>query len=64
MNFILQTVNALAFIHSQKVCHRDIKPHNIVIDAGKEIKLIDFGVAKTLNKDDLSKTTTGAKGTL
>lgn len=42
---------ALEHIHSKGICHRDIKPDNILLnldELGKEssIKLIDFGVSK------------------
>lgn len=47
-----QICSALQHAHSQKVLHRDIKPHNIVVvvnDLGEEqIKLLDFGMAKVL----------------
>lgn len=41
----LRILDALAYIHSQGVAHRDLKPENVMIDAGDNIKLIDFGIA-------------------
>lgn len=42
-------LEALTFIHAQKICHRDIKPENILYDeANKSIKIIDFGISKKL----------------
>ena len=36
-------------MHSKGVCHRDIKPDNIMInEETKKIKLIDFGIAKKM----------------
>ncbi len=46
-----QMLRALAYIHNLSICHRDIKPQNILIDI-KDHKLVlcDFGSAKILNK--------------
>lgn len=41
-----QMLNALAFCHSKKVLHRDIKPNNILISSDGVLKLADFGLAK------------------
>src|SRR4051794_27930668 len=43
----LQVSCALAYVHRQKVIHRDIKPDNIHINSSGVVKLMDFGIAKT-----------------
>jgi glycogen synthase kinase 3 beta len=42
-----QIFRGLMYIHSLGICHRDIKPHNILIK-GKNIVLCDFGSAKII----------------
>ena len=44
-----QLFRSLAYIHSQGVCHRDIKPQNLLVDPDTAVlKLCDFGSAKQL----------------
>ena len=42
---IARVCDALDYIHSHGVVHRDMKPENIMIGADDQIKLIDFGIA-------------------
>jgi serine/threonine-protein kinase len=52
-----QIASALDYAHSRKVIHRDLKPGNLmVVDEGRTIKLLDFGVAKF---EDIMLTQTG-----
>ena len=44
-----QLMRSLAYIHAIGICHRDIKPHNVLVDTSSHIlKLCDFGSAKQL----------------
>lgn len=45
-SFFNQLINAVEYIHSMGVVHRDIKCENIVFDANFTLKLIDFGFAR------------------
>ena len=62
-DYFYQIVVALESAHGKNICHRDIKPHNIVIDTYHSAKLIDFGISKHLSQGDFEKTTTGDRGT-
>lgn len=41
---------ALNYIHSANIIHRDLKPSNILIDEQCNLKLCDFGLARSLPK--------------
>lgn len=51
---ILQLLNALAYAHSQRVVHRDIKPDNVQILPGGHIKLTDFGIARLMDEPSIT----------
>jgi serine/threonine protein kinase len=38
--------SALAHMHDQNVIHADIKPNNLILDTGANVKVIDFGIAQ------------------
>ncbi|XP_051526632.1 glycogen synthase kinase-3 beta-like isoform X2 [Myxocyprinus asiaticus] len=47
--YMYQLFRSLAYVHSQGVCHRDIKPQNLLVDPETAVlKLCDFGSAKQL----------------
>ena len=49
--YTYQMARALANIHAEGVCHRDIKPQNLLVDtATHQLKLCDFGSAKVLRR--------------
>lgn len=51
--YIYQLCRALAYMHSLGICHRDIKPQNLLLDPNSGIlKLCDFGSAKILVKGE------------
>lgn len=45
--YIFELLKALDFCHSQGIMHRDVKPHNVMIDhETKQLRLIDWGLAE------------------
>jgi len=51
--YMYQLSRALAHIHGMGICHRDIKPQNLLVDPARQIlKLCDFGSAKVLMKGE------------
>ena len=48
-SFMFQLLKSLNYIHSLGICHRDLKPHNVLVDPETSLlKLCDFGSAKVL----------------
>ncbi|KAL8229218.1 hypothetical protein R6Q57_014118 [Mikania cordata] len=48
-NFTRHIVSGLAYLHSTKTIHRDIKGANLLVDANGVVKLADFGMSKHLD---------------
>jgi serine/threonine-protein kinase len=46
IDYVRQILAALRFAHRNAIVHRDIKPHNVLVDAEGRLKVTDFGIAR------------------
>lgn len=61
LRLFLKVCAAVAHAHRQLVIHRDLKPGNILVDAGGEPKLLDFGIARLLEGGVATRTATAQR---
>jgi serine/threonine protein kinase len=54
-----QMLDAVGYVHEQKLVHRDIKPSNFMLDKKGKVKLMDFGIAKNTDANEAEYTQTG-----
>ncbi|XP_019085018.1 PREDICTED: mitogen-activated protein kinase 5-like, partial [Camelina sativa] len=51
--FLYQILRGLKYIHSANVLHRDLKPSNLLLNSNCDLKITDFGLARTTSETEL-----------
>lgn len=54
--FVYQVLRGLKYVHSANVLHRDLKPSNLLVNANCDLKICDFGLARTGAEDQVGMT--------
>jgi serine/threonine-protein kinase len=54
--YAIEVGRGLAAAHARRLVHRDVKPQNVLIDTEGRAKVTDFGIARELEQDGLTKT--------
>lgn len=62
LEWAYQICDVLAYLHSNNIVYRDMKPSNVMIEADGGVKLVDFGIAKTLDSSGKQGTQIGTPG--
>lgn len=61
--FAIDALEALAYAHGEGLLHNDVKPRNLLVAPGDQLKLCDFGIASSL-RGDATLTSDSVAGTL
>jgi serum/glucocorticoid-regulated kinase 2 len=57
--YAAQIVLSIGYLHKKKIMHRDLKLENVLVAENGFLKIIDYGLAKTLKENELSRTFCG-----
>ena len=63
MDILRQMCAALAYAHNKGIVHRDVKPANCAVDKDGTVKLMDFGIARRIQKNPAQSRAKMVEGT-
>ncbi|MFO1066815.1 MAG: serine/threonine-protein kinase [Pirellulales bacterium] len=61
--YVRDTARAIQYAHDRNILHRDIKPANVLVDENDQVRVTDFGLAKSLENESGLTATGAALGT-